>query len=65
MPKPGPRTSYKYSEEFKATAVKLSLLPGVAIEDVAAELKACTSAQTDSGSVECGHQSEGYGSSGP
>lgn len=40
MPKPGPRTTYKYSEEFKATAVKLSRLPGVAIKDVAAELKA-------------------------
>lgn len=35
MPKPGPRTTYKYSEEFKATAVKLSELPDVAIQDVA------------------------------
>lgn len=38
MPKPGPRTTYKYSEEFKATAVKLSHLPGVAIKDVAESL---------------------------
>lgn len=35
MPKPGPRTTYKYSEEFKATAVRLSELPDVAIQDVA------------------------------
>lgn len=38
MPKPGPRTTYKYSEDFKATAVKLSNLPGVAIQDVAQSL---------------------------
>ncbi|QIB65722.1 transposase [Kineobactrum salinum] len=38
MPKPGPRTMYKYSDEFKATAVKLSELPGVAIQDVAESL---------------------------
>jgi transposase len=38
MPKPGPRTTYKYSEEFKATAVKLSQLPGVSIKDVAESL---------------------------
>lgn len=38
MPKPGPRTTYKYSDEFKATAVKLSELPGVAIQDVAESL---------------------------
>jgi transposase len=38
MPKPGPRTTYKYSDEFKATAVKLSHLPGVAISDVADSL---------------------------
>jgi transposase-like protein len=35
MPKPGPRTTYKYSDEFKATAVRLSELAGVAIQDVA------------------------------
>ena len=38
MPKPGPRTTYKYSEEFKATAVKLSRLPGVAVKNVAESL---------------------------
>ena len=38
MPKPGPRTTYKYSDEFKATAVRLSDLPGVAIQDVAESL---------------------------
>ncbi len=38
MPKPGPRTTYKYSEEFKATAVRLSQLPGVAVQDVAESL---------------------------
>jgi len=38
MPKPGPRTTYKYSEEFKATAVRLSHLQGVAIKDVADSL---------------------------
>ncbi len=38
MPKPGPRTIYKYSEHFKATAVRLSQLPGVAVQDVAASL---------------------------
>jgi len=35
MPKPGPRTTYKYSDEFKATAVKLSNVSGVAVQDVA------------------------------
>lgn len=38
MPKPGPRTTNKYSDEFKATAVKLSHIPGVAISDVAESL---------------------------
>ena len=38
MPKPGPRTTYKYSDHFKATAVRLSHLPGVAVQDVAASL---------------------------
>ena len=38
MPKPGPRTTYKYSDTFKATAVRLSCLPGVAIKDVAESL---------------------------
>jgi len=38
MPKPGLRRIFKYSEEFKATAVALSHLEGVAIQDVAQEL---------------------------
>jgi len=38
MLKPGPRTTYKYSEEFKASAVRLSQLPDVAVQDVAASL---------------------------
>ena len=38
MPKAGPRTTYKYSDHFKATAVRLSHLPGVAVQDVAASL---------------------------
>jgi transposase len=38
MPKPGPRTTYKYSDRFKATAVRLSQLPGVSVQDVAESL---------------------------
>ena len=38
MPRPGPRTTNKYSDRFKATAVKLSELPGVAVQDVAESL---------------------------
>ena len=38
MPKPGPRTTYKYSDRFKATAVSLSHLPGVDVKDVADSL---------------------------
>ncbi len=38
MPTPGPRTTYRYSESFKATAVRLSELPGVAVQDVASSL---------------------------
>jgi transposase len=38
VPKPGPRTTYKYSEEFTAAAVKLSQLRSVAIQDVAESL---------------------------
>lgn len=38
MPRPGPRTTYKYSNEFKATAVRLSNLPGVEVQDVADSL---------------------------
>ena len=38
MPKPGLRKVYRYSDEFKVTAVKLSSLPDVLIQDVAHEL---------------------------
>jgi transposase len=38
MARPGPRTTYKYSDEFKATAVRLSELSGVEVQDVAASL---------------------------
>ena len=38
MPKPGPRTTHRYTQEFKATAVRLSQLPGVAVSDVADSL---------------------------
>ena len=38
MPKPGPRTTTRYSNEFKATAVRLSELSGVRVQDVAASL---------------------------
>ena len=38
MAQPGPRTTYRYSREFKATAVRLSQLPGVAVGDVAESL---------------------------
>jgi len=36
--KAGPRKIAKYGERFKATAVKLSSLPGVLIQDVAVAL---------------------------
>ena len=38
MPKPGPRTTYKYPDAFKSTAVRLSELPEVTIKDVAESL---------------------------
>ena len=38
MPKPGSRTTYKYTDKFKTTAVKLSQLPGVASKEVAESL---------------------------
>lgn len=38
MAKPGLRKIHRYSDEFKATAVRLSQLPGVAVQDVAASL---------------------------
>lgn len=34
----GPRTTNRYSEHFKATAVSLSRLPGVSVKDVAESL---------------------------
>ncbi len=38
MPKAGPKRTQEYSQEFKATAVQLSCLPGVRIKDVAESL---------------------------
>jgi len=38
MAKPGPRTTYRYRREFKATAVRLSEMSGVAVGDVAKSL---------------------------
>jgi len=38
MPIPGPRTTPRYSAQFKATAVRLSQMPGVAVQDVAQSL---------------------------
>ena len=38
MPKAGPRRLYRYSEEFKAQAVRLSALPGVEVQEVARAL---------------------------
>ena len=38
MGTPGPRTVYRYSANFKATAVRLSQLPGVMVSDVASSL---------------------------
>lgn len=38
MPKPGPRTTTRHNEQLKATAVRLSRLPGVQVQDVAASL---------------------------
>ena len=38
MPTPGPRTTSRYSDTFKATAVRLSQLPGVSVRDVAESL---------------------------
>lgn len=38
MAKPGLRKIHRYSDEFKATAVRLSHLPGVAVQDVATSL---------------------------
>jgi transposase len=38
MGRPGPRTTPRYSKHFKATAVRLSQLPGVQVKDVAESL---------------------------
>ena len=38
MPKPGPRTIHRYSDAFKASAVRLSQQPGVRVGDVAQSL---------------------------
>ena len=38
MPTPGPRTTPRYSAQFKVTAVRLSQMPGVAMQDVAQSL---------------------------
>lgn len=38
MAAPGPRTTPRYSAQFKATAVRLSQMPGVAVQDVAQSL---------------------------
>jgi len=38
MARAGPRKIARYGDQFKATAVKLSSLPGVLIQDVAAAL---------------------------
>ena len=38
MPTPGPRTTPRYSREFKATAVRLSQMAGVTVNDVAQSL---------------------------
>jgi transposase-like protein len=38
VPKAGPRKIEKYGDRFKATAVKLSSVPGVQVKDVAAAL---------------------------
>lgn len=38
MARPGLRKIYRYSDEFKSTAVRLSQLSGVCVQDVAASL---------------------------
>lgn len=38
MPTPGPRTTPRYSAQFKATAVRLGQMPGDAVQDVAQSL---------------------------
>ena len=38
MPAPGHRKTYRYSDHFKATAVRLSELPDMSVRDVAESL---------------------------
>ena len=38
MSRPGPRTTNKYSDRFKAMAVRMSELPGVEVQEVAESL---------------------------
>jgi transposase len=38
MGRPGPKTTARYSERFKASAVRLSSVPGVRVQDVAGSL---------------------------
>lgn len=38
MGRPGPRTTARYTERFKATAVRLSQMPGVQVKEVAESL---------------------------
>jgi transposase len=38
MARPGPRKTARYGDQFKATAVKLSSLPGVRVQDMAGAL---------------------------
>jgi transposase len=39
MPRSVPRTVYRYSDEFKLTAVRLSQQPGIQVKTVAAALE--------------------------
>src|SRR5215211_5439490 len=39
MPRSGPRKIYRYSDEFKLTAVRLSQQPGMQVQTVAAALE--------------------------
>jgi transposase len=39
MPRSGPRKVYRYSDEFKLTAVRLSQQPGIQVQTVAAALE--------------------------
>lgn len=39
MPRAGPRKVYRYSDEFKLTAVRLSRQPGMQVQSVAAALE--------------------------